>query len=259
MMSNFLNQPYRTNTPAVSVIIPAYNEASRLPKTLASLASYQAKNQLNMELIIVVEPSADKTLEIALRWADNQPHVRVINNAVKQGKGFAVKTGMLKASGDIVFFMDADLSVPLEAIDDFIKVFSTNQELMVAIGSRQHPNSYIKLSQSYLRRNMGRIFNVAVQLLSGLTIKDTQCGFKAFRRAVIAPLFQAQFTHGFAFDVEILHRAQNCGFKIIEMPVVWENSPQSHVKIITDSLRMLRDVYHIARRHRETPSDGDNL
>ena len=251
-MSNSLNQP-RLNTPAsISIVIPAYNEAKRLPQTLAALATYQTEQQINMELIIVVEPSEDKTLEIALNWAANQPLVKVIANPVQQGKGFAVKTGMLKAEGDIIFFMDADLSVPLHFIGVFTDFFAANKELMIGIGSRQHPGSFIELHQSYLRRNMGRIFNVAVQALSGLNIKDTQCGFKAFRRAVVAPLFQAQFTHGFAFDVEILHRAQSSGFRIMEMPINWKNSPQSHVKIITDSLRMLRDVYHISRRNRET-------
>ena len=122
---------------------------------------------------------------------------------------------------------------------------------MIAIGSRQHQESFIEIHQSYLRRNMGRMFNVAVQLLSGLSIKDTQCGFKAFRKVAIAPLFQAQFTHGFAFDVEILHLAQSSGFKIVELPITWKNSPESHVKIITDSLRMLRDVYHISKHRRK--------
>lgn len=247
-MSNFSND----TPPAISIVIPAYNEAKRLPETLASIASYQTEKQIKLEIIIVVEPSEDKTLEVALSWSHNQPHVKVIENAVKLGKGFAVKTGMLKAGGDIVFFMDADLSVPLRFIAEFVEVFSANKDLMIAIGSRRHPKSFIELHQGYLRKNMGRIFNLAVHVLSGLSIKDTQCGFKAFRRAVIAPLFQAQFTHGFAFDVEILHHAQSSGFRITEMPITWKNSPQSHVKIISDSLRMLRDVYHISRRSRKS-------
>jgi dolichyl-phosphate beta-glucosyltransferase len=234
----------------ISIVIPAYNEEFRLPSTLQALVNDPYLNNQGYEVVLVVEPSRDQTLKVAKQWSDRYPALKIVENKQQKGKGYAVKTGMLQASGQFVFFMDADLSVPITSVASFVEEFEADKEVMVVFGSRRHPKSEIKVSQSLLRRKMGAIFNFAVQTISNLPWKDTQCGFKAFRLAAVKPLFGAQLLHGFSFDVEILILAKKFQYKVIEHPVVWSNSPQSHVKIVQDSLKMLRDIYQISRRHR---------
>ncbi len=144
--------------------------------------------------------------------------------------------------------MDADLSVPLEEIDRFLAHFDAHPEDDVLLGSRQHPESRIERRQSFLRQTMGKTFNRILRSLSLLPFRDTQCGFKAFRRAAATEIFALQTLDGFAFDVEVLLLAQALGFRIGELPVRWLNSPESKVHIVRDSLRMLADAITVRRR-----------
>jgi dolichyl-phosphate beta-glucosyltransferase len=236
----------------VSIIIPAYNEEFRLPVTLQAIAADPYLKSIKFEIVLVVEPSKDRTLAVANAWALKLPRLHVLENQKQKGKGYAVKCGMLEATGDYVFFMDADLSVPISTISEFIAVFISDPQLMVVFGSRRHTKSNIKVSQNILRRKMGGCFNLAVRTIARLPWADTQCGFKAFRRQAIGPIFNAQILHGFAFDVEILVIADKLNLKLSEQPVVWTNSPQSHVRIFKDSLMMLYDIYKVTKHHRQT-------
>ena len=174
----------------------------------------------------------------------------MIDNRVQRGKGYAVRSGMKAAAGEIIFFMDADLSVPLEEIDRFLAFFEANPEVDVLLGSRQHPESRIERRQGLLRQTMGRMFNRVLRSLSLLPFRDTQCGFKAFRRKAAGEIFALQTIDGFAFDVEVLLLAQTLGCRIRELPVRWLNSPESKVHIVQDSLQMLGDAFTVNRRVR---------
>lgn len=232
----------KQNLPDLSIVIPAYNEEHRLPETLEKLAVYVANAPFACEAIVVVEPGTDRTLELASGFSKTHPFCRIIANAEHRGKGHAVKAGMLAAEGDVALFMDADMSVPVETLAIFLQQFAANPALEILVGNRRHPNSQIVLAQGWLRRSLGQTFNHCVRLLSGIPLRDTQCGFKAFRRDVARELFSRQTIDGFAFDVEILLLARKLGYKMRDFPVEWRNSAESHVHIVRDSLAMLRDV-----------------
>lgn len=235
------------DSPFLSLVIPAYREATRLPRTLDELAGFGAGLGFPFEVIIVVEPGGDETLEIAAAFAARQAHFHVIENPVHRGKGFAVRTGMLRARGELVFYMDADLSVPLREVDAFVAFFQAHPEVDVLIGNRQHRRSRITLAQSWLRRTMGQTFNRILRFAALAPAHDTQCGFKAFRRPAAQAIFSRQQLDGFAFDVEVLLLAERLGYHIADLPVEWINSPESKVRIVSDSLKMLRDALQVRR------------
>jgi dolichyl-phosphate beta-glucosyltransferase len=233
--------------PHLSLVIPAYNEARRLPNTLRELHDYCRRWAFLFEVIIVVEPSTDETLALAQAGTKTFPQLKVIGNRVHRGKGFAVRTGMLASAGDLVFFTDADLSTPLYEIDRALAVFESDRDLHIIVGNRQHPDSEIIQHQSWMRERMGKTFNALVRWLAGIEIRDTQCGFKGFRQAASRAIFERQKTDGFSFDVEVLLLAKALGFSVKEMPVHWSNSPDSKVRVVSDSLKMLRDVAAVRR------------
>lgn len=238
-----------SHPPAVSIVIPAYNEARRLPPTMARLREWGREFTGTVEVLIIIERSRDGTLEIARELAAQQADfpgtIEVIDNLVQRGKGFAVRSGMQRAQGEVVFYMDADLSVPLAEVLRFLRHFAEHPSADVLVGNRQHAGSRITRAQSWLRRSMGQTFNRVLGALSINGFRDTQCGFKAFRRAACREVFARQHLDGFAFDVEVLLLASRLGFKIVDLPVEWINSPDSRVHIVRDSVRMLRDAVRV--------------
>jgi dolichyl-phosphate beta-glucosyltransferase len=229
----------------VSIIIPAYNEENRLPLSIQKIKKFLNKQQLNFEIIIVVEKSTDQTARVAKREIKKDQRFKLIVNNVHKGKGYAVKQGMLIAKGKYLFFMDADLSTSLNDIKHFLNHFVAHPGIDVIIGSREHPKSNIVLRQNVIRRRMGKVFNYFVQQLVYPGIKDTQCGFKAYRYSVAQQLFSLQTIDGFSFDVENLALAQKLNYKIAVLPVVWKNSAGSRVQIFSGSWQMLKDLYKI--------------
>jgi len=234
--------------PRVSIVVPVYNEALRLPVSLARMAEHFSRWDLPHEILIVVEHSTDGTLDLAFQATAKQANFRVIDNSVHRGKGYAVRSGVMRARGAFIFYMDVDLSVPLDETEHFLKHFEEHPEHDVLVGDRRHPDSQIVRSQSMLRQKMGRLFNRAIRSLSLLDIRDTQCGFKAFRRQAAQAIFSRQSIDGFAFDVEVLMLARGLGFGIADLPVRWVNSPESKVHIVADSIRMLFDTITVRRR-----------
>lgn len=234
--------------PSVSVIVPVYHEALRLPLSLRAMASYFGRVAFSHEILIVVEHGTDGTLELALQATAKQANFQVIDNRVHRGKGYAVRSGMLRARGGYVFYMDADLSTPLEEIGRFLSYFEEHPEVHVLVGNRQHPESRIERRQGVLRQNMGQLFNRALRSLALVDIRDTQCGFKAFRQPAAREIFSRQTIDGFAFDVEVLLLARALGFGVADLPVRWENSPESKVHIFRDSVRMMWDTLLVRRR-----------
>lgn len=264
-MTGASNNSNPSNSPLISIVIPAYNEERRLPDTIRNLRAFFSRGaatspaNLGIEILIVIEKSADRTVELAHETVAGDSMFTIIANDVQRGKGYAVKTGMLRARGELVFFMDADLSTPLAEVFNFVGEFSSHADVDILIGSRAEAKSQIIKKQTWIRRNMGRGFNRFVQAFGVSGIRDTQCGFKAFRKRTVEPLFSRQTINGFAFDVEILVLAELIGYRVRTIPVRWVNSPDSKVRIWIDPLKMLYDlirIRQIARRSlREKPLD----
>lgn len=231
--------------PFVSLVIPAYNEAHRLEASVNALREFLAYSRRPCEVILVVERSTDGTLELARQLTAGQAAFRVIGNPDQRGKGHAVRTGMRAASGDIAFFMDTDLSTPLPEINRFLAHFEAHPDVDILIGNRQHAQSAITKKQSFIRRKMGQTFNTILRMVTRVRVKDTQCGFKAFRKAAREAIFSRQKIEGFAFDVELLILAERLGYRVEDLPVEWHNAEGSKVHIIRDSWRMLRDAIQI--------------
>ena len=233
--------------PSVSIVIPAYNEVHRLEASIRALREYLSPARWSHEILFVVEHSADGTLELARRLTERLPAFTVIGHDVQRGKGFAVRSGMLHARGEIAFFMDADLSTPLPEMDQFLARFRDAPSVDVLVGNRRHPHSAILRRQTFVRRKMGQTFNAVLRAFGGIRLADTQCGFKAFRRQASAAIFSRQKLDGFAFDVEVLLLAERLGFKVQDLPVQWSNADGSRVRIVRDSLCMLVDAIRVRR------------
>ncbi|MBV8173097.1 MAG: glycosyltransferase family 2 protein [Verrucomicrobia bacterium] len=231
--------------PLLSLVIPAYNEAKRLPDTIRRIQEHRPSWNFPIEVTIVVEPSEDETLALAQNAARSCFELSVLTHHEKRGKGFAVRSGMLRATGDFIFFTDADLSTPLEDLDAGIAIFRNDPAVDVLVGNRRHLESQILLRQNLSREWMGRVFNRVVQTFTDLHIRDTQCGFKGFRHRPAKEIFGRQRIDGFSFDVEVLLLARAMGFSIAEMPVHWTNSATSHVRVVHDSMRMFFDVIQV--------------
>jgi dolichyl-phosphate beta-glucosyltransferase len=231
--------------PKVSLIIPAYNEEKRLPESLEQAISFFADKPYSYEVICVVEKSEDNTAKIAAEVTKDHIEFSVLANTDHRGKGYAVKTGFKKAQGELVFFTDADLSTPLYEIDKFLQYFEDNKNIDVLIADREHQLTEIRKRQSRIRQEMGRTFNRIVKLFSLTKLKDTQCGFKAFRYNIAKKLISQQTIDGFAFDVELLMLAEKAGAQIQALPVAWINSPESKVKIWRDPIKMIWELIQI--------------
>jgi len=233
--------------PFVSIIIPAYNEVHRLEASIRALREYLAAARWSHETLIVVERSSDGTLDLARRITEGDPAITVVGHDMQRGKGYAVRAGMLRARGEIAFFMDADLSTPLSEMDAFLARFAIAPEVDVLIGNRRHAGSEILKRQSFIRMKMGQTFNTLLRAFGGIRFADTQCGFKAFRRRACEAIFSRQTIDGFAFDVEVLLIAERLGFKVEDLPVRWSNAEGSKVRLVRDSVRMLADAIRVRR------------
>lgn len=227
--------------PLLSLIIPAYNEGERLPKTLPSVFAFLEAQSYPFEIIIINNNSSDNTREVALDFAATRPYLKVIDE-LTQGKGAAVRTGMLAATGEYLFMADADFSMPVEEIAKFLPPQLSQYD--IAIGSREVPGA-VRYNEPQYRHFMGRVFNFYVKLLAIPGYEDTQCGFKCFRREVAWSILPFQTISGWAFDVELLFIALRHGYKIVEVPVHWYYGENSRVSPIRDTINMIREVLRI--------------
>ena len=212
--------------PSLSIVIPAYNEEIRLPAALDEVTAYLDAHYPDAELIIASDGSTDATENIAREFAEQSPRVRLLL-LPHRGKGHAVKRGMLEAKGAVRLFMDVDLAVPVETIAAFIK---ETENAPVVIGSRSMPGSE-RSGEPLSRRIGGKIISRATKLILGLSVADTQCGFKAFRDYAAEILFAGQRVDGFAFDAEILYLARRWHLSVIEHPVTWSYGERSTVRL----------------------------
>lgn len=227
-----------------SVIIPAYNEESRITDTLKEILAFPLWKTMELELIVVDDASRDRTPEIVRTLMVHDPRVKLLRGEVNRGKGFSVHRGMQEARGDHCLFVDADNSTPISEVQKLLP-WVTSGAYDIAIGSRGLKSSQIKVKQGWVRRRMGKTFNWFVRWLLLKDFRDTQCGFKCFSQKAAKSVFAFQRTYRFAFDVEILVIAALQGLRIKEVPVVWINSPQSKVDPVKDAAKMLWDLVRI--------------
>lgn len=229
--------------PELSIIIPAYNEESRLGNTLKLITAYLKNTTFHFEIIVSDDGSKDRTIDVAQKFSC----VRVISDGINRGKGAAVRRGMLEAKGDIRLFTDADLSTPIYELEKLLRFIKDGYD--VCIGSRAVDYRLIKKHQPFYREFMGKTFNKIVQLLVVKGIRDTQCGFKCFRERAAIEIFSRAKIDGFSFDVELLYLANKLNFKIKEVGVEWYNDERTTVSPIRDSIKMFAEILKIRRLH----------
>src|SRR5436189_357107 len=234
--------------PPFSIVIPAFNEESRIAHTLRLTLDYLRDVSPESELIVVNDGSTDATATITRDvFSEATIATRLLANFPNRGKGAAVRSGLLAAQKPIGLFFDADLSTPLEETPKLIEPIE-NGEVDIAFGSRALDRSLIGIHQPWRREQGGRVFNLLVLIATGLPFWDTQCGFKAFQLDVCRPILEAAHVNGFAFDVELLFLAHRAGLRIREIPVRWNHAEGSKVNFFRDSLRMLREVIALRAR-----------
>jgi len=228
--------------PLLSIIVPAFNEAGRIGRSIKQIDSFMRQSALSCELIVVDDGSRDNTTDIVLK--SGVDGLRLVRNNVNCGKGYSVRHGVLEASGTYVLFTDADLSAPIE---EAAKLFdlAAREGADIVIGSRAVDRSCIEKHQSRLRELGGMVFNLMVRMLLGLHLHDTQCGFKLFQRERCRPIFEMQTTRGFGFDAELLFLAKKRGLKILETDVRWSHAEGSKVSFFRDGIRMFSDLVRI--------------
>jgi len=224
----------------LSVIIPAYNEAKKLPLTLIDIDKHLSKADFDYEIIVVDNGSTDGTPDIVRKFSEIMPNLKVIES--EKGKGYAVKKGMIEAKGEYRLFTDADNSTSIDQFNNMIPYFKSGYD--VVIGSRDVKGSKLEPPQAWYRSLAGNIGNLIIQAIVLPGIWDTQCGFKCFSKKAAERIFLMQRTGGWGFDVEILALARAIGYKIKEIPITWINDPRSNVGVLA-YLKVLRDVFVI--------------
>jgi glycosyltransferase involved in cell wall biosynthesis len=234
---------------SLSIVIPAFNEAGRLPNTLDRILEWLSAQRFKFQEIIVVDDgSRDATAGVVDEYSKPPSPVRLLRNPGNRGKGYAVRHGMLDAEGEWILYTDADLSTPIEELQK-LQAGAAAQDAVVAIGSRAVNRSLVAVHQSPFREYSGRFFNIVMRALTGLPFRDTQCGFKLYRADAAKAIFSRQEQDGFSFDVEDLVIAKKLGLRAIEVPVRWANVEGTKVTL-AQGLKSFTDLLQIRKDHR---------
>jgi glycosyltransferase involved in cell wall biosynthesis len=228
-------------SPFLSLIIPAYNEESRLPTTLQKIDDYLKSQPFSSEVLVIENGSNDRTFSIAQDFVKDHKNFNVQRTA-ERGKGLAVRQGMLAATGEFRMMLDADLSMSVDQISRFVPPAQIETDIVIA--SREAAGA-IRYNEPSYRHIGGRVINAMIKLFALPGLQDTQCGFKCFRAKVAENLFSRQTILGWSFDVEILYIARLRGYSVVELPIPWYFSEQSHVRPIHDAFQLLLDLLRI--------------
>jgi len=244
-----MTMPPPGELPRLSVVIPAYNEADRLPPYLAAITKYLEYRALRSEILVVDDGSTDSTATIVHRLSAETPVIRLLRLRRNLGKGGAVRAGVLAAEGELILIADADGATPIAEIERLEVELANGAD--IAIGSRYlaSRDARYHVQARWHRSVLGDIFNTLIQLLGLRGITDTQCGFKLLRRDVARDLFSLGRIDRYGFDLEILYIAQRRGYRIREVPINWADQPGSKVRVLWDGLQMLADMVRVRRNH----------
>jgi len=234
---------------ALSVVIPVFNEEKNIGETLRRLTAFLSLKGSSWEVLVSNDGSTDGTAEAVRRFASENPQqvIRLVSSSPNHGKGFAARQGVLAASGRYVLLTDADLSAPIKESDKLIRALEEGAD--IAIGSRGVRAKDCDVRQSLKRRFSGRVFNRLVRAFVLPDVRDSQCGFKCFRRETGQKLFSGQKLDGFCFDVEVLYLAKRAGLKVVEVPVMWSEGKESKIRLLHDSIAMTKDLLRIKKLH----------
>ena len=239
---------------SLSIVIPAYNEARRLPQTLDRILDWLKQQALPFsEIVVVDDGSPDSTPALVEEYARAHRGVRLLRNPGNRGKGYAVRHGALDATGNWILSTDADLSTPIEEVSKLFQAAEKHQA-DIAIGSRAVDRSLVEIHQPLLREYSGRFFNLLMRAATGLPFRDTQCGFKLFRRDAAKRVFPLQKQDGFSFDVEDLVIASKLGLRVVEVAVRWRNAEGTKVSLL-QGLKSFSDLLRIRADHRSTNAE----
>ena len=228
----------------LSIVLPAYNEENRIKSTLILINDYVVSTGLNAEIIVVDDGSKDRTVEILEACKGKIKNLKVESYKQNQGKGFAVKTGILSSKGKYILVADADNSTPIEELENLMKELKESKA-QIAIGSRYLAASKVQVRQPRYRIILGRLGNILIRMFLIDGIRDTQCGFKLFEHNVAKNIFSLQKVKRFGFDMEMIVIATSLDYKIVEVPVSWFNSVESRVRPIKDAIITLKDLFYI--------------
>lgn len=226
--------------PQLSIVIPAYNEAARIEDALKRVMDCVEEQGWDAEVLVVDDGSRDATVAIVERWMDHYPRLHLIKNSGNRGKGYSVRNGLLQAAGEVVMFTDADLSAPMVEAERLIAALEAGAD--VAIGSRWLDRARQTIHQPLYRQFFGRCFNWITRTVMGLPFKDTQCGFKAFRRETAQVIFRLQTIERWGFDPELLFIARKLKYSIVEVPVTWGHDERSRMSYLKDGMKMLEEM-----------------
>jgi glycosyltransferase involved in cell wall biosynthesis len=232
-----------TAHPRLSIVIPAYNESARIDGTLSRVLWCVEERGWDAEVLVVDDGSTDDTPAIVQKWMRRYPRLHMVRNPGNRGKGYSVRNGLLQAAGEIVMFTDADLSSPIEEAELLMAAIDEGAD--VAIGSRWLDRQKQTIHQPLYRRVFGRCFNKVTRWVMGLPFKDTQCGFKAFKREAAQVIFRLQRIERWGFDPEILFIARKLKYVIREVPVTWGHDERSRMSYLKDGMKMLEDMAKI--------------
>lgn len=246
MKQNFTPQSQLpvTRYPSLSIIIPALNEARRLPKTIEQLQDFFKYHLWNLEIIPVIQGS-DETASLICKLAEKDPRIKPLIDPQGRGKGRAVRAAVEQAQGDMILWINADLSIPPHCLAQLLEQFQSTPTCDILIGNRQHPQSNMMRPQSRHRWFSDRMFNLFLRSQHLTKFRDTQCGCKLFRRDVAKILFSYSTINGSAFDVEILLLAKNFGYHVTEAPVEWADQGYFDFGIFSEGLQTLEDVWNL--------------
>ena len=240
--------------PSVTVIIPVYNEQERIAASLYEIKDYLSTQDYESDILIIDDGSSDLTTEI-VKFVDiygaeiKSQTTGVLEENIKNiGKGYSIAKGLLMAQGDIIVFSDADCSTPITEIAKLLQKIDEGYD--VVVGSRNLHSSVVS-GRTPLRTLLSHGFNLAARSVRLLNVKDSQCGFKAYRREVAREVASKQKIYGFCFDVEHLHIAAKLGYRIAEVPVQWKHEEGSTLSLINDSISMFFDLLKIRFIHRK--------
>lgn len=226
----------------LSVVIPVFNESNRIDKGLQEIIKFLKSQSYQSEIILVDDGSTDDTYTKAQSFLKRVANFNIIRHQTNQGKGAAIKSGILKASGEYILFTDIDLSTPIAEIEKLL-VGLENHDL--AIGVRRHPQAKVIQHQSFFRESLGHIFTKLTNVLVAPGIFDATCGFKAFRKSAARKIFNTSKLTGWAFDAEVLFLARKFGYSISQMPIVWANDEGTKVHILKDGTQAFIDLLKI--------------